>query len=138
MLNQLNRVLTTTTKKSHSEMVADNDTLTQAEEQLNRAALELGAMAQDVADAKVVREYSGDRQKQALSVSVAAFLKGSMAVSAAEHMARGSAGYASTFATLQAQYQAAMRVIEKYEATKAKFEAARSILSVEKAKIGLM
>ncbi len=104
---------------------------------MNKSALELGAMAQDVADAKTIREFSSDRLKRAFSLSVAAELATGGSAAACEHKARASTVYGGHLNDLQAQYQTAQRVIEKYEAAKVKFESARSLLSVEKAKLGL-
>ncbi len=117
---------------------ADNQTVTKAQIQMNRCALEVVAMSGDVADAKTIREFSGDRLKRAFSVSVAEFLDGGDSGVAAEHKARASAVYGAHLHDLEEQYKSAQRVIERAEALKVMFESARSILSVEKAKIGLL
>lgn len=119
-------------------MSTDNDTIIRAQAQLNRCALDLEAMSNDVGDAKTIKEFSSDRLKRALSVTVAEFLEAGEGVGASEHKSRASAVYGAALHDLQEQYKTAMRIIEKHDAIKAKFESARSILSTEKAKIGLL
>lgn len=123
---------------SHTDMSADNETITKAEQQMNRCALDLERLAQDVADAKTVKEFSSDRLKRAFSVTVAEFLEAGDSAAAAEHKSRASKTYGTSLHDLAEQYKAAMRVIEQHSALQTKFESARSILSVEKAKIGLL
>lgn len=119
-------------------MLSDNDTITKSEAQLNRCAKALEAMSNDVGDAKTVKEFSSDRLKRAFSVTVAEFLEAGESAVASEHKARASKPYGTALHDLGEQYRTALRVIEQHEATKALFEAARSILSTEKAKIGLL
>lgn len=95
-------------------------------------------MASDVADAKTVKEFSSDQLKRAFSVTVATFLEAGDGVGASEHKARASAPYGASLHDLSEQYKTALRVIELHDALKVKFESARSILSTEKAKIGLL
>lgn len=118
--------------------MSDNDTITKAEAQLNRCAKALELMSQDVADAKTIKEFASDRLKRAFSGAVTEFLIAGDGLGASEHKARASAQYGSHLTDLELQYKAAMRIIEKHDATKALFESARSILSTEKAKIGLL
>lgn len=118
--------------------MTDNDTITKAQRQMNKAALEIAKMANDVADAKTCKEFNSDRLKRALSVEVAKRLEESKAVSAAEHWARASNSYGTALHDLSEQYKAALRVIEQHDALKVTFESARSIVSMEKAKIGMM
>lgn len=119
-------------------MPTDNDTIQKSQAQLNRCAMELAKIANDVADAKAVREFSSDRLKRAFSVEVSRFLKQDHSGVAAEHLARSSDQYGSAIHDLEEQYKSAMRVIERHDALKVMFESARSILSTEKAKIGLL
>lgn len=119
-------------------MPTDSDTIVKAEAQLNRCALGLERMAFDVADARTVKEFSSDRLKRAFSVTVAEFLEAGDSGVAAEHKARASAAYGTQMHDLSEQYKTALRVIETHDALKAAFESARSILSCERAKIGLL
>lgn len=118
--------------------LTDNDTVTKSQAQLNRSALELAKMSSDVADAKTVKEFSSDRLKRAFSVEVTRFLESGDSGVAAEHKARASKEYGTHLHDLGEQYKTAMRVIEQHDALKVKFESARSILSTEKAKMGLL
>lgn len=118
--------------------MTDSDTIAKAQAQLNRCALDMAAMASDVADSKTIKEFTNDRLKRAFSVEVERFLSAGDSAAAAEHKARASAPYGAHLHDLMEQHRSALRVIEKYDATKIQFEAARSLLSVEKAKIGLI
>lgn len=126
-----------TPRTKETKMLTDSDTIGKAQKQMNAAALEIAKMANDVADAKTVKEYNSDRLKRALSGSVAVFLDEGHTGVAAEHRARASKEYGTHLHDLEEQFKTAMRVIEKYEATKIKFESARSILSVERQKLNL-
>lgn len=119
-------------------MATDHDTIKRVQQQMNRCALDLAKLANDVGDAKQVREFSGDRLKRAFSVTVAGFLAEGDSGVAAEHKARASTAYGTALHDLGEQYKTAMRVIEKHEALKVQFESARSLLSVEKAKLGIL
>ena len=118
--------------------MSDNDSLLKAQAQMNGAALELVKMANDVADAKTIKEFSSDRLKRAFSVTVAEFLDQDMSSAASEHKARASTAYGAHLADLMEQYKQAMRVIEQHDGVKCKFESARSIVSCERAKMGLL
>jgi hypothetical protein len=119
-------------------MLTDQDTITQAQAQLNRCALDLAKLGNDVADARAIREFSSDRLKRAFSVEVTRFLEGGESAAASEHKARASAQYGAHLADLMEQHRQALRVIEQYDGLKVQFESARSILSVEKSKLGLI
>lgn len=118
--------------------LTDQDTIAQAQKQMQKCALELQTLAQDVADAKTVKEFSSDRLKRAFSGAVSEFLGAGDGLGASEHQARASTAYGAHLADLELQYKEAMRVIEKHDAIKIMFESARSILSTEKAKLGLL
>lgn len=118
--------------------MSDNTVVAKAQAQLQRCALALERMANDVADARQIKEFSHDRCKRALSIGVAEFLEAGESAAAAEHKARGSKAYGTALHDLSEQYKASMRVIEAYEAQRVLWESARSLLSVEKAKIGLL
>lgn len=118
--------------------MADNDTVIKSQAQMNRCALALAAMSDDVAAAKQIKEFNSDRLKRAFSEEVCVYLATENSCAAAEHLARGSTKYFAALTELQEQYLDAMRIIERHDAYKIQFESARSILSVEKAKIGLL
>lgn len=118
--------------------MTDSDTISKAQAQMNRCAMDLAKLSNDVADAKTVREFSGDRLKRAFSVSVVEFLDAGDSGVASEHKARASKAYGAALHDLGEQYKTAMRVIEQYDGLKVQFESARSLLSVEKAKLGIL
>lgn len=118
--------------------MTDNDTITKAQAQMQRCALKLQSMAPDCADARTVKEFSSDRLKRALSINVAEFLEAGDSSAAAVDKARASKPYGTQLHDLSEQYRAAMRVIEQHDALKIVFESSRSILSCERAKIGLI
>lgn len=118
--------------------MTDQGTVTQAQIQLQRAAKALEAMALNLALAKQIKEYDGDRRKQALAVSMKVFLDNGESAAAAECKARAGDYYANKLAELGDQLRTALETIEKYDATRVLWESARSLLSVEKAKIGLL
>ena len=105
---------------------------------MNQCALEIAKLSSDVADAKTVKEFSNDRLKRAFSVVVSEFLEKGDSGVAAEHKARASTNYGTHLHDLMEQYKSAMRVIERHEGLKAKFDSARSIVSCERAKLGLL
>lgn len=118
--------------------MTDQDTILKAQTQMQKCALELQKMANDIGDAKAVKEFSSDRLKRSFSVTVAEFLEAGDSGVAAEHKARASNAYGTSLHDLHQQYQTAMRIIERHDSLKTMFESARSILSCERAKIGLL
>ncbi len=119
-------------------MLTDQDTITQAQAQLNRCALALAELGNDTADARTIREFSNDRLKRAFSVEVTRFLSAGDSATASEHKARASEQYGAHLADLMNQHKEALRVIEKWDGLKVQWESARSLLSVEKIKMGLI
>lgn len=118
--------------------MTDQETIAKAQIQMQRCVKKLEAMSNDVGDAKTVKEFSSDRLKRAFSVTVAEFLDAGDSGVAAEHKARASKPYGAALHDLGEQYKTALRVIEQHEALKTMFESSRSILSTEKAKLGLL
>jgi hypothetical protein len=118
--------------------ITDNDRILAAQKQMNSCASQISKMANDVADARTVKEFNSDRLKRAFSVEVSRFLESGDSGVAAEHKARASKEYGTHLHDLGEQFKTAMRVIEQHDALKVKFESARSILSTEKAKMGLL
>lgn len=105
---------------------------------MQKAALELAAMSDGIADAKQIKEYDSDRRKRVLASIMAEFLESGESAAAAECKARASKYYVEQLLELGVQLRDALRVIEKAEALHIKWESARSLLSVEKAKLGLL
>ncbi len=118
--------------------MTDDTTITRSQSQMQKAALALAAMADELALAKQVKEYNGDRMKRALSERVVVYLGRGESATAAEHHARADELYGVSVDALGLQYEDAMKVIEQAEAQRILWESARSLLSVEKAKLNLI
>lgn len=118
--------------------ITDNDRVLAAQKQMNSCASQISKLSNDVADARTIKEFNGDRVKRAFSMEVASFLRLGDSGVAAEHKARANKEYGTQLHDLSEQYRTAMRIIEQHDALKVKFESARSILSTEKAKMGLL
>ena len=83
-------------------------------------------MTDDVAKARVCREYDSDRRKRALADRVREFLVAGDSASAAETKGRASEGYGEALQRLQSDLNAAEGVIARYEAKKVMWESLRS------------
>lgn len=119
-------------------MLSDSDSVGAAQRRMTEAAIALSKLAPEVAQAKQIREFNSDRLKRMFSVLVTEqYDKGIKSTSEAEHRARASAAYGSQLNDLSAQLESAQRTIEKHAALMVQYEAARSILSMEKAKMAL-
>jgi|SRR5215471_504678 len=103
-----------------------------AQERLEKAIREIRVLSAAVGHAKQVREYDSDRRKSLLARHAISFLKAGHSVGSAETYARASGAYQSELEALSEQREASEKVIAQSEATFATFEAARSLLSIEK------
>lgn len=92
---------------------------------------ELSEMTNLVGKARQINSWDSERRRAALSKSVAPLLP-NMGVAAAEHTARASKEYVEAMRLLQKDLYEAEKVLAEYDACKTRFEAARSILSVQK------
>lgn len=89
-------------------------------------------MIELVAKARVIRDYDGERRKAILSRAVADFLKEGESAAAAEHKARASSSYADCMKLVRKELESTESVVAEWEAAKLRFEAARSLLSIQK------
>lgn len=103
---------------------------------LENFSLQLEAIGPEVAKAKVVRDYDSDRRKNLLAEFVSPLLANTSAT-AAESVARSDAEYQRRFKELSLQLNAAYATIARESGLHARFEAARSILSCQKAAMAL-
>ena len=94
-------------------------------------------MAPELATARQVKEFSSDRLKRAFSVLVVQEINNGKSAAAAEHTARSTDRWGADLNDLSEQHRSALRVIEEYNAMQTQYEAARSLLSVEKEKMKL-
>lgn len=124
--------------KPYRSSETSHDTVLQAQAQLQRAAKALEAMAESLADARQILEYDSDRRKRALSDVVAVLLDSGESATAAEFKARASKSYGDALIQLGVQYRESRRVVEKYEAQKILFQAAQSLLAMERAKVSML
>jgi hypothetical protein len=118
-------------------MHTDSDTLSKVERKMTEAVTAMQKMAPELAVARQVKEWSDERKKRAFSVLVVQELNNGKSVAAAEHIARSSDRWGADLNDLSEQYTSALRVIEAYNAWQTQYEAARSLLSLEKEKIRL-
>ena len=120
-------------------MLTDSDTTAELQRRMSHAVSQLTRMAAEVAEAKQVKEFNSDRMKRAFSVLVVEQLNNppNSAISAAEHRARASDAWGAQLNDLSGQYKSAIRVLEQYEAYRTQYEAARSLLAMEREKARL-
>lgn len=113
---------------------ADYSTIEAISKRLIEATDALGSMVERVGSARQVREFDEPRRKKCLSDAVTDALKANdkLSISAAEHLARSSASYATAMKRVGEDLKAAETTIAEWEVAKAKFEAARSLLSIQK------
>lgn len=107
---------------------ADFSTVEAVQRQLVEASEALSALTESVALARQVREFAGDRRKRALALSVREFLADESAA-AAETRGRASVAYGEALDGQAKEYAIAERVIAEHEATRIRWESARSVLS---------
>lgn len=112
-------------------MIADYTDGINAEKSLRAANNKLHELAPQVALARQVKEFSSDRRKELLARFTKAYLADG-SVAQAEVSARADHGYEAGLSELEKQYQAAEHTIAKWQATQATFEAARSLISLNK------
>lgn len=117
-------------------MIADYTDGINAEKSLRAANNKLHELAPQVAIARQVKEFSSDRRKALLARYAIQNLTGgdgkSAGVTMAETMARANINYCEELGQLERQFRDAEAVIAKWQATQATFEAARSLISLNK------
>lgn len=115
-------------------MRADHSDIEHLSTELLLASDALAQMTGQVAKARQIREYDSDRRKRALALAVQDVLGHTpeAANAAAEHKARASQSYQAAMGQLGAELREAEKMVAQWEASKARFEALRSLLSVQK------
>jgi len=86
----------------------------------------------DVALAKHVITYDSDRRKRALARAMSPALAGGSSAPKAEAEARACESYSEEMKRLGKEFAAASQVILDYEASKLKWETARSLLAMQR------
>lgn len=93
---------------------------------------EINALAVNVAQAKAIREFSGDRTKRALANHMRGDLLRDVSAAKAEALSRSSDGYGKELDQLQLDLQAAETVLAQHAAKLAAFDACRTAISALK------
>lgn len=118
-------------------MIADFPQLAQTQAAMAAAIAKLELLKPQIGLARQIVEFSNDRCKSALSAVVVDFLKLDMSAAAAEHHARASEQYRAQMKKIMSETANAETVLKGWEFEKIRFEAARSLLSAEKAMLEL-
>jgi hypothetical protein len=118
-------------------MSADATDLYRLSRNLENIALQIEQLAPQLADARTVREYDADRKRNLLAEFVTPLLATEKSATAAETVARANPEYRRRFDELRQQLLTAHTVIAREGGLQARFEAARSVLSVTKAQLAL-
>lgn len=117
-------------------MSADAQDLYRLSRNLENVALQLEQIAPELAKARTIRDFDGDRRRNLLAEYVAPLLADHSAT-AAETLARTNPDFLLKFKALSQDLMGAHSMIAKEGAIQAKFEAARSCLSVAKASLSV-
>lgn len=117
-------------------MSADATDIENLTRQMMNVAVQLEALAPEVAKARTIKDYDGERRKVLLSRGVSPLLEAESS-SAAEHQTRASESYIKGIRELRQEYLSALTVIAKNDALATKLEALRSAVAVQRAIIGL-
>lgn len=117
--------------------MSDHSEVQRVSERMKSSTRKLHDLAARVGSAKQIREYDGDRRKNLLAKYVAKSLKAGESATASETIGRANPSYQEELEGLADQFQAAETVIATWIAEQASFEAARSLLSFQKATMDL-
>lgn len=112
-------------------MQPDHNDALKVEQRLRAATNELHKLAEPVAMARQVKEFSSERRKALLAQFTVPLLIGNSSA-AAEAMARANPEYLAGLTALEEQYRTSENMIAKWQATICTFDAARSLMSMSK------
>lgn len=110
----------------------DHSTVEAVSARLLESADRLAAMTEDVANARTVREFAGDRRKRSLALAVREHLAAGDSAASAETKGRASVQYGEDIDKQSRALEIAERMIADHDAERIKWETARSILSTLK------
>lgn len=113
-------------------MQPDHNDALKVEQRLRAATNELHKLAEPVAMARQVKEFSSERRKALLAQFTVPLLADNNSSAAAEAMARATPEYLAGLTALEDQYRNAEQAIAKWSATVCTFDAARSLMSMSK------
>lgn len=113
----------------------DGHDITDLEKRLADALAELDRHTETVAWAKQIREFGSDLRKNLLAKYKLPHLKAGESDAKAESYARADESYQTELAELREQFQSAEKHVTRFDVAMAKFDAARSLLSMAKAQL---
>ena len=108
-----------------------NEEIKKTQDRFRAVANTIHNMTSAVAEARQVKEFISDQRKNVLAKHTLQFLADNSAA-AAETLARSSDGFIKDFAQLETSYRDAEKILADWSALQVKFEALRSLLSMEK------
>lgn len=108
------------------------------QEQMAKMIERLIELSPRVGEAKQVVDYDSDRRKKVLSLSMARHLAAGSSIAASETLARIDDNYAKGMAGLGGELKSAYQVIAEWDALRIRIEVVRSLLSLERTKVGMM
>jgi hypothetical protein len=116
-------------------MITDHDDLNQLQAAIYAVLDELEKMVEEFAAARSVIEHASDRRKQLLARFVQAAT--GKAMNEREAWSRANPDYDKGLTRLESDYATAERTIARYFLKQARLDSLRSVLSCQKALIGL-
>jgi hypothetical protein len=116
----------------------DNHDILDAEREMTKAIQTMESQLASVAMARQVVDFAGERRKTSLSRIVVEHLNADKSGTESEHRARADERYKQECQTIMKQTAEAEKIIMQNDIARHKFEAARSILSVRRAQIGMI
>lgn len=90
-----------------------------------------------VAKARQIKDFNSDQRKRVLSVAMKPFLDDGDSATAAETRARASDWHGEQLIALAAAYEEAERALVQHDANVACYDAARSLLALQRQLVGL-
>jgi len=116
----------------------DQSDIEQIEHRMKTATLELHKLSPLVGVAKQVRQYDSDRRRNLLAKFMRPHIKKGETSTAAETLARSTEGFEIGFNELAKELETSEATIARWDAMFASFEAARSLLSMQKETMRIM
>ena len=110
----------------------DDQERREIEKRLKESVSELHKLAPMLGHAKQVKEFSSDQRKNVLAAVQMPYIQRGESVAGSETLARANPVYTEKLAALAKDYEDACAIQAKWDATMARYEAARSLLSMVK------
>ena len=119
-------------------MSSDYTDLVKAQQTMLEAVEEMDKLKEDVGKAKAVIEFSSEYRKGIIAVAMRRDLEAGESAAKAEALARANEDVHKHFRIRQDELEMAETTLAKWTMLRAKFEAARSIVSAEKSMISTL